>query len=151
MAADDFDFLHGEWQVANRRRKQRLGGPDEWEEFDATARVRPLWDGAGNVDEIFFGTGEPAGLTVRLHDPATRRWSLYWATSASGRLFPPVVGSFTDGVGTFHGNDTDEGRPVRVRFVWSEITATSALWEQAYSVDDGQTWQHNWSMRLTRR
>jgi hypothetical protein len=61
-----------------------------------------------------------------------------------------VVGRFENGVGTFYGNDLHEGRPVRTRFIWSEITATSALWQQALSVDDGKTWETNWYMRMTR-
>jgi hypothetical protein len=145
----DFDFLHGQWRVANRRLKQRLRGSDEWEEFDATALCQALFAGAANVDEFTF-PGDDSGLTLRLYDPGSEQWSLYWATRATGRLLPPVVGTFTDGVGTFYGDDTEQGRPVRVRYIWSEITASSAQWEQAFSTDDEQTWETNWYMRLTR-
>ncbi|MEU6202707.1 hypothetical protein ABZ814_03840 [Micromonospora musae] len=64
---------------------------------------------------------------------------------------PPLVGRFVDGVGTFYADDVDEGRPIRCRFIWSEITATSARWEQAFSIDDGRTWETNWIMEFTRR
>jgi len=145
----DFDFLHGHWRVANRRLKDRLRGSDEWEEFDATALCRPLFAGDANVDEFTFPWGD-TGLTLRLYDPGSKEWSLYWSTRSTGRLLPPVVGTFTDGVGTFYGDDTEQGRPVRVRYIWSGITATSAQWEQAFSTDGGQTWETNWFMRLTR-
>jgi hypothetical protein len=56
-----------------------------------------------------------------------------------------------DGRGEFYGDDTHDGKPVRVRFIWSGITADSAHWEQAFSVDDGGTWVTNWHMDLTRR
>jgi hypothetical protein len=61
-----------------------------------------------------------------------------------------VVGRFRDGVGTFVGDDTFEGRPIKVRFTWSEITAQSARWQQELSDDDGRTWELNWVMELTR-
>ena len=62
-----------------------------------------------------------------------------------------MPGRVGDGVGTFSADDTDDGRPVRVRFVWSGITETSARWEQAFSTDDGRNWETNWVMDLTRR
>jgi len=61
-----------------------------------------------------------------------------------------VRGGFKDGVGVFVGEDTLNGRPITVRFRWSEITATSAKWEQAFSPDGGVTWETNWEMDLSR-
>jgi len=66
-------------------------------------------------------------------------------------LFPAVSGRFRDGTGLFYGDDSYEGRAVRVRYVWSDITAVSARWEQAFSADDERTWEVNWIMELTRR
>ena len=43
-----------------------------------------------------------------------------------------------------------EGRPILVRFLWSDITKTTCRWEQAFSVDDGATWEVNWIMESTR-
>jgi hypothetical protein len=63
---------------------------------------------------------------------------------------PPVVGRFEQGVGRFYADETLRGRPIRVRFIWSEITATTARWEQAFSPDAGASWEINWDMRFTR-
>jgi len=145
----DFDFLVGDWNVLNRRLTKRLAGSDDWVEFTAPAKSWSLFDGMANVDEIVFPDGA-RGLTLRLFDPATRKWSLNWASSDTGTLFPPVVGRFTDGRGVFYGEDTEGGTPVRVRFVWSDITENSARWDQAFSADDGTSWELNWVMTFTR-
>lgn len=147
----DFDFLHGRWDVANRRRTGFLDPGSDWVEFPATSSCRPLFGGAANVDEIDMPRLGHRGLTVRLFDPTRREWSLHWASSSTGTLFPPVVGRFEDGLGTFHGEDTFDGEDVRVRFVWSGVSSTAAHWEQAFSVDGGATWVTNWIMRFSRR
>jgi hypothetical protein len=145
----DFDFLLGNWKVANRRLRQRLAGCSDWEEFEATSVAWSLLGGGANIDQFTFPDGTTA-ITLRLYEPRRGQWSLTWATSTEGVLFPPVVGAFSDGVGLFYGDDTHEGTPVRVRYIWSQITPSSARWEQAFSADQEQTWETNWIMELTR-
>jgi len=147
---NDFDFLVGEWTITNRRLRERLAGSDDWEEFASTSVVHNLFDGAANVDEITFPSKGFKGLTLRLFDPEREEWSLYWANSQTGVLFPPVVGRFEGGRGEFYGDDVENRTPVRVRYIWSEITPTWARWEQAFSTDQGKTWETNWIMELTR-
>ena len=43
-----------------------------------------------------------------------------------------------------------EGRPIVVRFTWSDITEIGVRWEQAFSPDEGHTWEKNWIMEMTR-
>lgn len=143
----DFDFYHGRWQVRN----ERLRGSDEWETFEALQECRPVLGGLGNLDDFVTDWGDGfRGMTLRLFDPQTRQWSIYWAGNRSGVLEPPVVGRFDDGVGVFFGDDRHQGQPVRVRFLWSDITARSAHWQQAFSIDDGRSWETNWHMYMTR-
>ncbi|NEB75005.1 hypothetical protein G3I40_07125 [Streptomyces sp. SID14478] len=150
-SAHDFDFFFGEWDVVHRRRLDFLDPASGWEEFGARNRCWSLFDGAANIDEMPVPAQGWTGLTLRLFDPATGLWSLHWSTDRAGRLFPPVTGRFTGGRGEFTGDDTHEAKSVRVRFVWSGISATTARWEQAFSVDEGRTWLANWSMDFTRR
>ena len=151
-SAHDFDFWPGEWHVRNRRLRARLAGSDEWEEFEATSTARLLLDGLGNEDEFRTDhAGGFIGMSFRFFDPESRLWTIYWADSRRpGRLDPPLVGSFSGDVGVFHGDETWEGRPVRIRFVWSAVTTPTPRWEQAFSDDGGETWETNWVMEFTR-
>ncbi|MEU9049848.1 MULTISPECIES: hypothetical protein [unclassified Streptomyces] len=146
----DFDFFHGEWEVRHRRRTDFLDPGSDWEEFPATSRCQPLFDGAANLDEIDMPHLGSKGLTLRLFDRETEQWSLTWSSSRTGKLFPPVFGRFDGERGAFYGDDVHDGKDVRVRFVWSGISATTARWEQAFSTDGGATWLTNWTMDFTR-
>jgi hypothetical protein len=148
----DFDFYTGRWRVWNERLVKRLQGCTDWETFEARSHARMLPGGLGNMDEYVTDHWPGfVGMTVRLYDRATRTWSLYWASVQTGGAFePPVVGAFRDGVGVFERRDELDGRPIVVRFTWSEITTTHARWEQDFSPDEGRTWEKNWIMVSTR-
>jgi hypothetical protein len=149
--AGDFDFLIGSWDVQHRRLRQPLAGCDDWDVFGSASQCWSLFDGAANVDELRVPERGFTGLSLRLLDPARGEWTIYWANSRTGLLQPPVTGRFSGSIGTFYGDDTHEGRAVRVRYLWSDITPGSARWEQAYSVGAEQAWEVNWVMELTRR
>jgi hypothetical protein len=156
QAADgrhDFDFLFGIWSIQNRRLSRRLQGSTDWQTFEARQEAWPVLGGMGNMDhfQATFPDGRPLeGMTLRFFDPSARTWSLYWVDDRSGQLQPPVVGRFRGDRGEFFGEDTFDGRPIRVRFTWQVVSPTEAHWEQAFSVDAGQTWETNWTMRMTR-
>jgi hypothetical protein len=150
--AGDFDFFVGSWTGRQRKLRKVLNGCDDWEEFASTTRCWSLFDGAANLDEVWFPELGSGGVTLRLFDPAKQEWSLYWASSRNGLLaMPPTVGRFTDGTGLFYDDETFEGREIRVRYTWSGITAVTARWEQAFSTDRGQTWETNWIADFTRQ
>lgn len=150
--ADGFDFLMGDWKIRHQRLKTRLAGSDEWLEFDGRVSARKILDGLGNVDEnvINLPGGPYHAISLRLFDPKTTQWSIHWVDGRKSQIDPPVVGRFVGGRGLFFGDDFHEGRQVRVRFMWSEITPVSARWEQAFSVDGEKTWETNWVMNFSR-
>lgn len=153
MSAHDFDFLPGRWAVRNRRLVDILDPDcDEWTEFDATSVARCF--GLGNIDHLTatLADGTPMeGMSLRLYEPAADRWRIWWASSRfPGVLDPPVEGRFVDGVGTFYGDDTVGGRPVRVRYRWQGTDSDHPQWDQAFSSDGGTTWSSNWEMIFTR-
>jgi hypothetical protein len=151
VSASDFDFLYGSWHIAHRRLKERLTGCTDWEEFESDIVCRPILGGAGNIDEGYIAASDYHHMTIRLYQPDTDEWSLYWHTSRSGqRIEPPVTGRFADGVGLFYQPWEHNGIPVTCRYKWSDIKPDSVRWEQAFSTDDGLTWETNWIMDTTR-
>jgi hypothetical protein len=150
----DFDFLVGTWIVHSRRLERALAGSTQWTSFDGTIDCRVTLDGYGNVDDTVFHMpqGDYRGVAPRAYDAKSGTWAIWWidARNPHGALDPPVKGRFVDGVGRFYADDTLRGKPIKVRFTWSGITADSAHWEQAYSADGGTTWETNWVQTLER-
>lgn len=149
--ARDFDFLFGRWNVQNQRLRERLSGCDQWDHFDAVAECRPVLGGAGNVENFQTDWRDGfRGMAVRLFDAQTQRWSIYWTGSGAGTFDAPVVGRFEQAVGDFFGPEQHRGSTVLSRYRWSQIEARSATWDQAWSRDEGRSWETNWIMRFTR-
>jgi len=148
----DFDFEIGTWKTHVRRLLHPLTGSTTWVEMNGTSVVRPVWGGRANLLELEADGpgGHFQGLSLRLYNPETRTWSLNFAGSSDGMLATPAVGRFKDGRGEFVDRETLNGRPILVRFVISDITPTSCRFEQAFSDDDGKTWEVNWVATDTR-
>jgi len=151
----DFEFLFGKWRIANRKLHDPLVEDSKWLEFDATVEVRPILGGLGNCDiysaPAFPGRPDYHGFGLRLFEPETGLWRIWWAsTTGRGRLDTPVVGRFRDGEGRFECDDMLDGRAVGVRFDWKDITPSSARWEQSFSFDGGRSFETNWIMELSR-
>lgn len=150
----DFDFFIGEWSVKHQRLKARLAGCTEWEHFSGSNIARKILGGFGNIDDnlLHLPGGAYRAATLRSFDPKSMAWSIWWLDSRSpSSLDVPVVGRFENGVGTFIANDTLDGKPIVVRFLWSVPAPDSPRWEQAFSPDGGKTWETNWIMEFTRR
>ncbi|MES2772693.1 MAG: hypothetical protein V4722_00820 [Bacteroidota bacterium] len=149
---NDFDFLEGKWDIHNRKLKTRLNNCSEWTEFEAKQEMRKILAGLGNTDS-FFATfdGNPfEGMTLRLFNPITRLWSIYWADSNLAILDTPVTGSFENNIGTFYTRDIFDGKEIIVMFNWDKTNPDKPVWSQAFSNDNGSTWEWNWYMYMTR-
>jgi len=99
----DFDFFEGKWRLHNKRLKARLNHCTEWIEFESTQEMYRVLNGIGNIDNFLatFNGAPFEGMSIRLFNPATRLWNIYWADSNHGKLDPPVVGSFENNIGLF--------------------------------------------------
>ena len=108
-------------------------GPDgTMLEFEGTSRTRPIAGGLGNLEEAVIHHSKRTydGMAVRLFDPKAGKWSIWWADESAPMFSPPpLLGSFSAGVGTLFATDPDKPTSMS-RFVWKDITATSAVWER---------------------
>ena len=148
----DFDFEFGNWKTHIKRLQHPLTGSTTWTEYDGTSAVRKIWNGRAHLVELEVDgpAGHIEGLSLRLYNPQSRQWSLNFANSASGVLSVPTIGEFRNGRGEFYDQETLNGRSILVRNVWSDITANSGHFEQAFSDDGGRTWEVNWIADDTR-
>lgn len=153
-APSDFDFVIGDWVVKHRRLKERLANCNEWVEFDGEMSTQKILGGFGNVEDNILRLHDEVvrAIALRSYDQNTTRWSIWWLDGRlPGQIDVPVVGKFVDGVGTFFANDTFEEIPIIVRFVWRQIDQNLLHWDQAFSVDAGDTWETNWTMEFRRQ
>jgi hypothetical protein len=151
---DDFDFAIGCWNVTHRRLKERLANCREWIEFTGTSETRKVLGGHGNVEDNFleFPDGAYRAVALRSFNPSKKEWAIWWLDARDpGSMDAPVIGSFRDGVGLFFADGLINGKPVRIRFTWTQISADELRWEQAFSADAGTTWETNWTMQFARR
>lgn len=141
----DFDFLVGDWKLRNRKLKSRLTRSNEWMSFESRVEMHQILNGLGNIDKYSDkANGTPyEGVALRLFNTRTKLWSIYWADSNSGALDPPVVGSFENKVGHFFARDTYKGQSIIVLFRWDARNLQLPIWSQAFSTDDGKTWEWN--------
>jgi len=151
-ANHDFDFELGKWNIHLKKLMHPLTGSKEWVEFDGTSVTQKLWDGRSQIEQ--FETDSPSGhiegLTLRTFNPQTKQWYLWWANAKDGQVVAPQVGQFKNGVGEFYGQDTLNGKPIYIRFIWSKTDTDKPHFEQSFSEDGGKTWEVNWITDQTR-
>lgn len=146
----DFDFYEGQWIIKNRRLKDRLCKSNEWIEFEAKQEMKIILLGFGNTDNFIANfNGEPfEGRTIRLFDPQSKLWSMYWTDSSNPVLQPPTVGSFENDIGKFYCKDSFKGQDIIVEFLWDKSDPNKPIWSQAFSADNGISWETNWYMYM---
>lgn len=147
----DFDFEFGTWKAHLRRLLHPLSGSDIWVDYEGTSIVRKVWGGRANLGELEVDSpaGHLEGLTLRLYNPQSHQWSLYWANRKDGTLGTPTVGQFKNGRGEFFDQEDFQGKPIFVRVVFSDVTPTSFKDEQSFSAR--KNWELNWIGTFTRQ
>lgn len=146
----DFEPLLGRW---NFHLKVRLKlGSTQWTDYTGPGECIPLWHGRAQLDTINLQgpTKHIEGLTVRLFNPKTHEWRLYWANSRDGLIVVPQIGQFKAGHGEFYTQDQDaDDRTFLNKFDWSAMMSKPHF-EQSVSYDGGKNWEVNWISDQTR-
>ncbi|HEV8329855.1 MAG TPA: hypothetical protein VGQ22_00420 [Steroidobacteraceae bacterium] len=144
----DFDFNFGVWRTRVTRLERPLSGSQRWLEYQGIATVRKVWSGRASLFELDVqgAAGRIEGMGLRLYDPRSQQWNLNWASAADGALTPPMIGRFAQGHGEFLDHELFDGRGILARNSFSDITPTSARFQQAFSTDGGRSWETNWVM-----
>jgi hypothetical protein len=144
-SSKDFNYLIGNWKLKNRKLKSRLTNNTQWLEFESKVEMYQILGGNGNIDKYTdTASGKPyEGIALRLFNSKTKLWSIYWADNNSGTLDPPVVGSFENKIGHFFCKDTFNGKKIIVVFRWDVRNPNLPVWSQAFSADNGETWEWN--------
>lgn len=148
----DFDFEFGAWHAHLVRLLHPLSGSHQWTQYDGTSVVRKVWNGRADLGEfdVHGPAGRIHGLSLRLYNPQTAQWSIYWANARDGSLTTPLIGAFHNGRGEFMNHDTFNGRPILARFLFTNFTSRSFQVIQSFSPDNGKTWEANWISTFTR-
>ena len=144
----DFDFLRGMQIIRHQRLKESMVGSDEWITFETEYEAWVMLDGAASIDKVFGEVDGKSfeGVSVRTYDKDSDTWTIYWMDVWNSKLREQVKGRFESGIGTFYGTETHQGVTYRMRFLWKDITDTSARWEQAYQHPETGDWETNWVM-----
>ena len=158
-SAADFDFLCHAWTVRHRKLKTWLAGADDWVEFEGTSTTRPILGGGGNVEDNLINApgGAYRAAAVRSFDAKDKVWRIWWLDQRfPAEIGPPVVGQFEGDRGVFITDDTWQGIPIQMRFIWLKDDGPKERnhgprWEQAFSKDGGTTWEVNWVMEFRRQ
>ncbi|RSY90576.1 DUF1579 domain-containing protein [Sphingomonas koreensis] len=149
----DFDYFLGSWRVEHQRLRKRLAGSNDWEAFAGRTHCQQMFGGLVNLNEsISYRGGRTSyGMGLRALDEPGGRWADWYLSGGDlSKIDPPLYGRFSRGVGTFLSRETFEGRQLLVRGQFASVNREEARWEQAFSVDDGVTWETNWVMRYLR-
>ena len=141
----DFDFNIGMWKTHLSLLLQPLTGNKNWVVYVGTTFVRKVWNGRANLAELEADgpNGHIELLSLRLYNPESHLWSLNFANSKNGRLSVPSIGKFINDRGVFYDHEVINGHKIFVRFVVTNIDQDSCRFEQAFSADEGKTWEVN--------
>lgn len=130
----EFDFWLGEWDVY-------------WGDKHGTNHIERILDGAV-IQENFEGDGL-VGISVSTLSKEDNRWHQTWVDNTGSYL--DFSGEFKDEKMVLIRDGIVEGKRVKQRMVWHNITDATFLWNWERSDDGGATWREMWKLEYKRK
>jgi hypothetical protein len=131
-----YDFWVGEWELAHSGTK-------------SANHITKALDGCVIVEQF---TGAPGtkldGTSVSTFDRATKRWRQTWVDNTGAYL--DFTGGTDNGDPTFEREFVRDGKAIRQRMVFRNITPASLKWLWQSSPDGGKTWSTQWEIDYKR-
>ena len=143
-----FDFWIGDWDLVVRAKTSP--GSEAWSEAHATNEVRATYGGCA-IEEHFVADG-PGGAWAghSISTFADGKWRQTWVDDQGSYM--PFVGAFTGGEMILEGEPkVKDGRPFRMRMVFTAITANALKWRWERTEDDGASWRPTMTIDYSRR
>ena len=138
LGPDALDFWLGDWVVT------WTGGGH------GTNTIRRILAGRA-IEESFEGAdpdGALQGRSLSIRDSRDDRWRQTWVDSNGTYL--DLVGVEVDGRISFERTTSVDGRPVRQRMVWLDVTRDAFRWQWQKSIDEGASWDVAWEIAYRR-
>lgn len=137
MADDhEFDFWLGNWDLT-------------WgEKGRGTNQIQRILN--EHVVEEHFRGNDPAleGISHSVLSEEDERWHQTWVDDSGSYL--DFVGEFTEDRMILSRDGIAQGKPVRQRMVWYDITGNTLEWNWERSDDQGKTWKVLWNIHYKR-
>lgn len=131
----DFDFWLGDWELTWGENQHGIN------------RIESILNGAA-IQEKFEGEGL-VGISVSVFSQEDHRWHQTWVDNSGSYL--DFVGEFENGKMILSRNGIVEGKRIKQRMVWYDISENAFLWNWERSDDNGTSWKTNWKIVYTRK
>lgn len=137
--ARQFDFWIGEWDLS-------------WGDSGKGTNIITAELGNCVIEENFTTLGEKPfiGNSVSVYNPRLGKWQQTWVDNNGSYL--DFLGEWSDGKMTLSRETVNkEGKLIRQRMVFHDITKKSLIWDWESSEDSGHTWKTLWTIKYKRR
>ncbi|HZM72966.1 MAG TPA: hypothetical protein VFC71_06285 [Candidatus Polarisedimenticolia bacterium] len=143
LGDDALDFWLGDWDVSWDTSVGRGVGRNRLTKVVGRRGVLERFEGVGPRGRRLHG------MSLSIRDTADGRWRQTWIDSSGSYL--DLVGAEVDRRISFEREAVEDGKPVRYRMTWTDVTDDSLTWHWQRTSDHGATWSDLWTIDYRRR